>query len=63
MPDQPAALCRWHAVAESKDLTLLDELLADEVVFRSSAVFAPQEGKALTASNLSAALKVVNTEP
>jgi hypothetical protein len=34
-------------------------LLADEVVFRSLAVFAPQEGKALTTGYLSAALKVL----
>jgi hypothetical protein len=59
MPDQPAALRRWHAAVESKDPALLDELLADEVVFRSPAVFAPQAGKALTASYLSAALKVL----
>jgi hypothetical protein len=59
MPDQPAALSRWLAVAESKDPALLDDLLADEVVFQSPAVFAPQEGKALTTSYLSAALKVL----
>ena len=59
MPDQPAALRRWHAVVESRHPALLDELLADDVVFRSPAVFAPQEGKALTASYLSAALKVL----
>jgi hypothetical protein len=59
MHDQPAALSRWHAVVKSKDPALLDGLLADEVVFRSPAVFAPQEGKALTSSYLSAALKVL----
>ena len=59
MPDQPAALRRWHTIVESKDPALLDELLAEEVVFRSPAVFAPQQGKALTASYLSAALKVL----
>jgi hypothetical protein len=59
MSDQPAPLSRWHAVVESKDPDLLDDLLADEVVFRSPAVFAPQEGKALTTSYLSAALKVL----
>ncbi|MCW2933323.1 MAG: hypothetical protein JWM19_4285 [Actinomycetia bacterium] len=59
MSDQPAPLSRWHAVVESKDPALLDDLLADEVVFRSPAVFAPQEGKALTSSYLSAALKVL----
>jgi hypothetical protein len=59
MPDQPAALRRWHAVVTSKNPALLDDLLADDVVFRSPAVFAPQEGKVLTASYLSAALKVL----
>jgi hypothetical protein len=59
MPDQPAALRRWHAVVESRDPALLDDLLADEVVFRSPAVFAPQEGKALTTGYLRAALKVL----
>jgi hypothetical protein len=59
MSDQPAALARWHAVVESKNPALLDDLLANEVVFRSPAVFAPQEGKALTRSYLSAALKVL----
>lgn len=59
MPEPPVALKRWHAVVESKSQALLDDLLADEVVFRSPAVFAPQEGKALTSSYLSAALKVL----
>jgi hypothetical protein len=59
MSDHPAPLRRWHAAVKSKDPALLDELLADEVVFRSPAVFAPQEGKALTASYLTAALKVL----
>jgi SnoaL-like protein len=59
MSDQPAPLHRWHAVVESKDPALLDGLLADEVVFRSPAVFAPQEGRALTTRYLSAALRVL----
>jgi hypothetical protein len=28
MSDQPAALIRWHAVAESKNPALLDSLIA-----------------------------------
>ena len=59
MPDQPAALRRWHAVVTSKNPALLDDLLADDVVFRSPAVFAPQEGKPLTAGYLTAALEVL----
>jgi hypothetical protein len=59
MPDQPEPLHRWHAVVESKDPALLDGLLADEAVFRSPAVFASQDGKALTMMYLNAALKVL----
>jgi SnoaL-like domain len=59
MPDQPPAVRSWHAFAESRDAALLDALLADDVVFRSPAVFAPQEGKARTAAYLTAALAVL----
>jgi hypothetical protein len=59
MSEQPPAVRAWHAVAESGDLALLDELLADDVVFRSPAVFAPQEGKALTARYLSSAIVIL----
>ena len=59
MSDEPAPLRRWHAVVESKDPAKLDDLLADDVVFQSPAVFAPQAGKALTTAYLSAALRVL----
>jgi len=59
MSDEPAALRHWHAVVTSMNPALLDDLLAQEVVFRSPAVFAPQQGKAVTTSYLSAALKVL----
>lgn len=59
MPDQPSAVRSWHAVVGSQDLTLLDDLLADEVVFRSPAVFAPQPGKALTVRYLASAMAVL----
>jgi SnoaL-like domain len=59
MPDQPAALRSWHAVVASRDPALLDGLLADDVVFRSPAVFTPQEGKGLTTHYLASALVVL----
>ncbi len=59
MPDQPLALRAWHAVAESQDPALLDDLLADDVEFRSPAVFTPQRGKALTTQYLRSALVVL----
>ena len=59
MPDQPSALRTWHAIVKAQDPALLDDLLADDVEFRSPAVFAPQKGKALTALYLSSALVVL----
>lgn len=59
MSDQPAPLQSWHAVVEARDLALLDDLLADDVEFRSPAVFRPQEGKAITLRYLTAAMEVL----
>jgi SnoaL-like domain len=59
MPDQPAALRSWHAVVQSRDPALLDGLLADDVVFRSPAVFTPQEGRQRTMLYLTGALVVL----
>ena len=59
MTDQPAPLRAWHALVEAQDPARLDELLADDVEFRSPAVFAPQQGKALTTLYLSGALAVL----
>lgn len=59
MTDMPAPVRAWHAFAESGDTALLDDLLADDVTFRSPAVFRPQEGKVLTAGYLTAAWAVL----
>jgi hypothetical protein len=59
MAEQPPALQAWHAAVESGDPALLDGLLADDVVFRSPAVFAPQEGKDLTTLYLRGAFAVL----
>jgi hypothetical protein len=58
MSDEPAALQRWHAVVESKARPL-DELLADDVVFRSRAAFALREGRALTNSYLIEVVRIL----
>jgi ketosteroid isomerase-like protein len=55
----PETIARWHEVVEAKDPALLDALLAEDCVFRSPAVHAPQEGKALTAQYLAAAMVVI----
>ena len=59
MSELPAAVRSWHAVVESRDPALLDDLLADDVVFRSPAVFTPQEGKAVTTHYLNSAIVVL----
>ena len=59
MSEQPPAVRAWHAVVASGDPALLDGLLADDVVFRSPAVFTPQQGKAVTTQYLSSAMVVL----
>ncbi len=59
MTEQPPAVKAWHAVVESGDPALLDGLLADDVVFRSPAVSAPQEGRDVAALYLRSAMAVL----
>ncbi len=59
MTERPIPLTHWHDVFESKDPTLLADLVAETCVFRSPAVHRPQEGKALTTKYLSAAMVVL----
>jgi hypothetical protein len=59
MSEQPAAVRSWHAVVRSRDPALLDDLLADDVVFRSPAVYTPQQGKAVTTQYLTSAMAVL----
>jgi hypothetical protein len=57
-----ATLERWHRLVRSQDTAALDELLADDAVFYSPIVHAPQRGKAVTRVYLSAALKIFFNE-
>ena len=36
---------KWHHMLESRDMSLLNELLADDVVFRSPVAYSPYPGK------------------
>ena len=38
---------RWHEMLETRDMSILNELLAEEVVFRSPVAFQPYPGKQL----------------
>ena len=51
---------RWHRAVAENDFALVEELLADEAVFESPAVYRPQIGKPLVAKYLRAAMSVLN---
>jgi hypothetical protein len=53
-----ATLSTWHELVESRNARGLDSLLADNVVFHSPVVHAPQVGKAIAIQYLSAAFHV-----
>lgn len=55
----PTPVATWHRIASTRDAALLDDLLADDCVFRSPAVHTPQEGKAVTTAYLTAAMAVL----
>ena len=54
-------IAAWHRYMADASPALLDELLADDVVFRSPAVHTPQAGKAIAAKYLLAAAQVLGT--
>jgi len=48
----------WHALVKANDPSGLDDLLADDAVFISPVVHAPQRGKMLAKAYLAAAFQV-----
>ena len=40
-----ASIKRWHEMLDTKDMLILNELLAEDVVFRSPVAFNPYSGK------------------
>jgi hypothetical protein len=48
----------WHKIVEQKDPKLLNDLLAEDVVFHSPVLHTPQKGKSLCQMYLSAAIYV-----
>ena len=63
MPETyPPAIRRWHELAAARDSAGLEELLADDIVFVSPVVHAPQRGKPIAKAYLSAALDVLGGE-
>jgi SnoaL-like domain len=56
------AIARWHRALAERDPTLLDSLLADDVVFHSPVVHTPQVGKSITTKYLTAAMHVFGNQ-
>ncbi|MEE2030753.1 nuclear transport factor 2 family protein [Rhodococcus chondri] len=61
-PARPDVVVRWHHIVEHDDRTALVDLLADDAVFSSPAVFTPQAGKDATLAYLQAALTVFGND-
>lgn len=57
----PKTIHRWHDYIVRDDAVLLDQLLAEDVIFESPVVFKPQAGKAITFKYLRAAAVVLNS--
>ena len=57
-----ATLKNWHTFIETRNPKILDDLLANDVIFYSPIVWAPQEGKQITKLYLMAALEVFGVE-
>ncbi|WP_309680746.1 nuclear transport factor 2 family protein [Polaromonas sp.] len=53
-----ATLTTWHELVQSRNVRGLNAILADQVVFYSPVVHAPQVGKAVTFQYLSTAFQV-----
>lgn len=53
------AIAKWHEVVRTRNVSGLNSLLADEVVFHSPVVHTPQVGKAITRLYLTGALAVL----
>jgi hypothetical protein len=57
-----SSLKNWHTFLETRNPVILDNILANDVIFYSPIVWAPQEGKQITKLYLMAALEVFGGE-
>ena len=55
-------LAAWHAFVESRDLAVLDRLVAEDAVFESPVVHTPQAGKARVTMYLAGAAQVLGND-
>jgi len=52
-------LQKWHQAVQARDIAVLDDILAEDVVFYSPVVWTAQKGKDLTKLYLGAAMFVI----
>ncbi len=60
--NQNNPLSKWHEVVKTNNSQLLDEILAEEVVFHSPVLWTPQKGKFITKMYLAAAAQVLGNQ-
>ena len=53
-----STLAKWHTFVQSPKAEILNEILAEDVVFHSPVVWTPQRGKMITITYLMAAAQV-----
>lgn len=58
----PEVIKTWHQIVKTKDLNLLDELLAEDARLHSPVVHTVQEGKSITKMYLTAAAMTLANE-
>jgi len=59
----PSIIEKWHQLVETKDISLLDELLADDACMYSPVIHTVQKGKAITKMYLAgAAMTLANDQ-
>lgn len=52
------AIARWHTMLETRDMSILNELLAEDVVFRSPVAYSPYPGKQVVLFILSNVIQI-----
>ena len=52
------SIARWHEMLANRDMSILNELLADEIVFRSPVAFNPYPGKPVVLFILSNVIQI-----
>lgn len=52
------AISRWHKMLQNRDMSILNELLAEDVVFRSPVAFSPYQGRQVVFFILSNVIQV-----